>query len=287
MESRRDNVNDERRRQEEYSPRQTEAAKRVLIDLGQVLAQYKDCMVIVGGWVPDLLLADAEESHIGSIDVDLALDAAKLNDGRYAEILQLLLNTKRYRKGAKDFQLVVTVDLKDGEKEIEVEVEFLAPKEVKLKKHSPKLLEGFRVLQADACGVAFQSPIELTLKGQSVRGAQNTVTMRVASIADFVIMKAHAIGGRDKPKDSYDLCYCLEYYPGGMEALAEVWRQRAGEKEVARATEILQEKFASVDAFGPYQLVEFHDAPDADIQAMHARRAYELVQKFLSLTSPE
>ena len=276
-------MNGEPRHEEDYSPRQTEAARRVLIDLGQILAQFKDCLVIVGGWVPDLLLAEAEERHIGSIDVDLALDAAKLNEGRYAEILTLLLNTKRYRKGAKDFQLVVSVDLQDGETPVEVEVEFLAPKEVKLKKHKPKLLENFRVLQADACGVAFQSPVELTLRGQSVRGAQNVVKLRVASLADFVVMKAHAIGGRDKPKDTYDLCYCLEHFPGGMEALAGIWRRRTGEKDVVRAMEILREKFASVDAFGPQQLVEFHNAPDRETQEMHARRAYELVQKFLSL----
>ena len=50
-----------------------------------------------------------------------------------------------------------------------------------------------------------------------------------------------------------------------------------------KAIEILREKFTSVAAFGPQQLVEFHSAPDADTQAMHARRAYELVHRFLSL----
>ena len=274
-------MNGEPRHEEEYSPRQTEAARRVLIDLGQVLAQFKDCLVLVGGWVPDLLLSDAEESHIGSIDVDLALDAAKLNDGRYAEILKLLLGTKRYHKGTKDFQLVVTVDLRDGEKPIEVEVEFLAPKEIKLKKNKPKLLENFRVLQADACGVAFLSPVELTLRGQSVRGAQNAVQLRVASLADFVVMKAHAMGGRDKPKDAYDLCYCLEYFPGGTAALASIWHGRTREKDVIRAIDLLREKFSSVDAFGPQQLVEFHNASDKETQEMHARRAYELVQAFI------
>jgi predicted nucleotidyltransferase len=273
------------RHQEEYSPRQTKAAHRVLIDLGQVLAQFKDCMVVVGGWVPDLLLEKADEPHIGSIDVDFALDAAKLNDGRYAEILQLLLDTKRYKKGAKDFQLVVTVDLEDGEAPLEVEVEFLAPKEVKLKKRNPKLLEGFRVLQADACGVAFQSPVELTLVGQTVRGAENTVKLRVASIADFMVMKAHAIGGRDKPKDTYDLCYCLEHFPGGMDSLAIIWQHRAKERDVARAIEILSEKFASLNAFGPQQLVEFHNASDRETQEMQARRAFESVQAFLKLVS--
>ena len=276
-------MNTEPRHREDYSPRQIEAAHRVLVDIGQVLASFADCVVVVGGWVPDLLLPDAGEPHIGSIDVDLALDAAKLNAGRYAELLKLLLNTKRYRKGAKDFQLVVTVDLKDGEKPVEVEVEFLAPKEVKLTRNKPKLLAGFRVLQADACATAFRAPVELSLIGKSVRGARNTVRLRVASLADFLVMKAHALTGRDKPKDAYDLCYCLEEYPDGMAKLATEWKRRRKEKDVAKAIEILTEKFADVDAFGPQQLVEFQGSPDPETQAMQARRAFELVQALLRL----
>lgn len=276
-------MNPEPRHRDDYSPRQIEAAHRVLVDLGQVLASFTDCLVVVGGWVPDLLLTDAEEPHIGSIDVDLALDTAKLNAGRYAELLKLLLDTKRYRTGAKEFQLVVTVDLKDGEKPVEVEVEFLAPREVRLKKNKPKLLTGFRVLQADACATAFHAPVELSLAGKTVRGAKNTVRLRVASLADFLVMKAHALAGRDKPKDAYDICYCLEQFPGGMAKLAVEWKRRRKEKDVAKAIEILTAKFASVDAFGPQQLVEFHSSRDAETQAMQARRAYELVHAFLTL----
>lgn len=276
-------MNPEPRQRDEYSDRQVEAARRVLVDLGQVLAAFKDCYVVVGGWTPDLLLPEAEERHVGSIDVDLALDAGKLNDGRYAELLKLLLDTKRYRKGAKDFQLVVEVDLKDGGKPVEVEIEFLAPKEVKLKKNKPKILGDFRVLQADGCGVAFHAPVELKLPGQNVSGVKNTVRLRVVSLADFIVMKAHAIGGRDKPKDTYDLCYCFAQFPDGIQMVAIDWKKRMKERDVVKASEILREKFASVDAFGPNQLVEFHSAPDADMRAMQARQAYELVQKFLSL----
>src|SRR6266566_8083733 len=111
-------VNPEPRWREDYSERQIGAARRVLVDVGQVLASFADCIVLVGGWVPDLLLPEAEEPHIGSIDVDLALDAARLNEGRYVELLKLLLNTKRYQKGAKSFQLVARVDLKDGGKPV-------------------------------------------------------------------------------------------------------------------------------------------------------------------------
>jgi hypothetical protein len=281
--ARAERMNPEPRNEADYSERQTAAARRVLVDVGQVLASFVDCLVVVGGWTPDLLLPDADEPHIGSIDVDLALDVARLYDGRYAELIKLLLDTKRYRAGEKDFQLVVEVDLKDGEKPVQVEVEFLAPKEVKLKKNRPKLLADFRVLQIEACSEAFHNPVELRIPGRNVRGARNTVRLRVASLADFLVMKAHAIGGRDKPKDTYDFCYCLEQFPAGMEKLAEDWKKRAAETNIAKAIEILREKFAGVDAFGPQQLVEFHSAPDPDTQAMQARQAYELIQKFLSL----
>ena len=139
--------------------------------------------------------------------------------------------------------------------------------------------------KADAgeCGVAFHAPEEMKLSGQNVRGAKNTVSLRVVSLADFLVMKAHAIAGRDKPKDTYDLCYCLEHFPKGLKALATNWGARLKDKEVTRAVAILDEKFASVDDYGPQQLVEFHDENDADAQAMHARRAYELVRELLNL----
>ncbi len=271
----------EARNAEDYSPRQTEAAHRVLIDLGQILASFADCLVLVGGWTPDLLLRDASEAHVGSLDVDLALDVDRLREGRYAELLNLLLGTGRYQTGAKPFQLVAEVDLGDGDSPIVVEVEFLAPDDVVLEKHSPKLVEEFRVLQVPSARSAFHSPVDVQLAGPNVRGVNNTVTMRVVSIADFLVMKAHAIGGRDKPKDSYDLCYCLDHFPGGMGALAQIWKQRVDDEFVVKAIHILRRKFAAVDTFGPQQVVEFHASNVPEIREMQARRAYELVREFL------
>jgi hypothetical protein len=59
-------MNQEPRHQGEYDSRQTQAARRVLVDLGQVLAAFHDCLVVVGGWVPDLLLPGAEDPHVGA-----------------------------------------------------------------------------------------------------------------------------------------------------------------------------------------------------------------------------
>ena len=105
------------------------------------------------------------------------------------------------------------VDLRDAEAPVQVDVEFLAPKEAKLRSRKSKLVKDFRVLQVEGADVAFRNPVAIELPGKNSRGVTNIVHLRVVSLPDFLIMKAYAIGGRDKPKDTYDLCYCLEYFP--------------------------------------------------------------------------
>ena len=248
-----------------------------------MLAAFEDCLVVVGGWVPDLLLEQADEPHVGSIDVDLALDANKLADGRYADLLKLLLDSGRYKPGAKPFQLVVEVDLKDGAKPVEVEVEFLAPKEVKLKKNRPKLLEGFRVLQANGCGTAFHAPVRLEVSGRTVRGANNKVHLRIASLPDFLVMKAPYLGrARQAQRRVQYSVTASNIFQTASTRIGQRLEEPPQRKDVARAIEILRDKFASVDAFGPGQVVEFQGSVDAETQAMQARRAFELMQQFLS-----
>jgi hypothetical protein len=271
----------EPRHQEEYSARQTEAARRVLVDLGQVLASFEDCLVLVGGWVPSLLLNEAPEVHSGSIDVDLALDTVKLGDGRYAQLIESLLKTRRYEQGTEAFRLFTTVDLGDGESPIRVDVDFLKPIEPKPKKNKPKLIPGFRPLDADGCAEAFANPEILVIPGQMIKGQRNQVRFRVASIANFLVMKSYALAKRDKPKDADDICYCLDHYPQGMEQLATIWKQRLESRSIQDALSILRDKFSAVDQYGPNQVVEFYNSSNQEEQAMQARRAFELMQKFL------
>jgi hypothetical protein len=268
----------------DYGERQVEAARRVLVDLGQILCGFRECVVVVGGWVPDLLLPQAAEPHVGSIDVDLALDAAQLRDGRYAELLGLLLEIGRYRKGPKPFQFITDVDLKDGERPLVVEVDILAPEELKLRGHGR--VKGFRVLQAEGCAAAFRAPEVINVSGPMIDGVKNTVQVRVASLPDFIMMKCLALAGRDKPKDAYDIVYCLDHAQGGLAAIAAVWRTHIAEPDMAEAIRVLREKFASVEAFGPQRAAAFRDLASGDEHAIAARRAYELVQALLRLLPP-
>lgn len=275
-------MNQEPRFEAEYSDRQTAAAHRVLVDVGQVLASFKECVVVVGGWVPDLLLQDSSEEHVKSIDVDLALDAAKLTDGRYAELLALLLDTRRYERSEKPFQLFSTVDLGDGLGPVRVDVDFLAPVECRLRSARPKRVAGFRVLQTDGCGAAFRAPEAIVVEGRMVNGALNSVELHVAALPDFLVMKCYALRGRDKPKDAYDICFCLDHVADGGAAIASVWRERAEEADIVVAREVLRTKFQTPDDYGPRQVVEFHQSPDQAEREIQAQRACQLVQRFLA-----
>lgn len=78
----------------------------------------------------------------------------------------------------------------------------------------------------------------------------------MASIPDLLILKAYAFEKREKPKDAYDLCFCLEHYPGGRQALAREFRRRLeAEGPVAalanQALLYLQEKFATLNPQPP------------------------------------
>ena len=64
----------------DYTADAVEAARSVLLELTHLLGEYHDGIVIVGGWVPDLLFSAAGQRHIGSLDVDVALDHQMLQE---------------------------------------------------------------------------------------------------------------------------------------------------------------------------------------------------------------
>jgi hypothetical protein len=63
---------------------EVDACRSVLVEVLTILAKDLDKLVVVGGWVPEL--AFPERGHIGSLDVDLALDATKLQPMAYESI---------------------------------------------------------------------------------------------------------------------------------------------------------------------------------------------------------
>jgi hypothetical protein len=55
------------------------------------LGSFKGKFAIIGGAVPWLLLDNEEMPHVGTLDLDLGLDAEALGDGEYARLVETLM----------------------------------------------------------------------------------------------------------------------------------------------------------------------------------------------------
>jgi hypothetical protein len=107
-----------------------------------------------------LLLSQAPRRHIGSLDVDVALDHRTLLEAGYKTIMQLLL-ARGYRKGKQPFIFYRTVQL--GERSFEVEVDFLAGEYYGTNRgHRTQTVQDMRPRKARGCDLAIRLATEIT-----------------------------------------------------------------------------------------------------------------------------
>jgi Nucleotidyl transferase AbiEii toxin, Type IV TA system len=88
-------------------------------------------------------------------------------------------------------------------------------------------------------------------------GGTNRVEIAVCSIPALLAMKGHALRGRLKQKDAYDIYYCIRNHPDGIEALAAACRKLLGEESAAEGYRYIAEKFETPESFGPTCVRQF------------------------------
>jgi hypothetical protein len=264
----------------DYNEILVKAAKSVMLELIRMLGEYRDEMIIVGGWVPALLLPSSAEGHVGSIDIDIALDHRKVNEDAYKTI-KALLESRGYRVDEEQpfiFYRNVTIEGQD----ITVEVDFLAGEYAGTgKKHRTQTIQDIRARKTRGCEIAFELNEELTIEGILPNGALDSVRVRVAAIVPFIVMKSMAIAGRLKEKDPYDIYYCMKHYPGGLDALIIKFRPYISNRLVIEGLQNLSEKFTSVNHYGPKAIADFNSITDKDERDSIQRDAFEHVDYFL------
>lgn len=93
-------MTDDRQTANQYDDRTSEAVRSVLVEIGQTLGSYRGKFAVMGGAVPWLLLEDSDMKHVGTIDVDLSLDAAALAENAEYVGLVEALHEQGYLHGA-------------------------------------------------------------------------------------------------------------------------------------------------------------------------------------------
>ena len=265
----------------DYTAEAAEACRAVLIELVHLMGEFRDYMVVVGGWVPALLLPEATEPHAGTLDIDLALDFSQIPEDSYWAILQTL-SARGYRQDpAQPFRFFREVRL-SGREPVSVEVDFLADEYGGTGPgHRTQSAQDERARKARGCDLVFSDPVPVSLEGELPGGGRDRVTFRVAGIVSWLIMKGMALAARLEEKDAYDIYYCVRFYPGGPTELAEAFRPHLGNTLVREGLEKIRTEFLSVDDAGPKWVADFMDVQDAEERAITRRRAYETVTAWL------
>jgi hypothetical protein len=264
----------------DYFEDQVSAAKSVLLELIRLLGDYRDDIVVVGGWVPELILPAYPNRHVGTIDVDLPLNRTGLQDAGYETIRRLLVKRGYEPHEQQPFIFFRTISIEG--KPIKVEVDFLAgeygePEEA-------IALRGSRTRERGRPAVVIlhsKMHTQVRVEGTLPEGGRDSATVLVASIVPFRVMKGMPLHERLKEKDAWDIYFAMTNYPGGVDALVAETLPHVGDSLVREGLEKIDEKFASPEHAGPTFVTDFEDVHDPDQQPLLMRDAYERVNYFL------
>ncbi|MGA2381537.1 MAG: hypothetical protein ABSG85_19740 [Spirochaetia bacterium] len=169
--------NDQRRHAQ-----QVEAARSVLLELARLLSEYRGEMVVVGGWVPAFLIPQDTAPHIGSIDVDLALNHVTLRDPGYRTILDLLIGRGYRQDDEQPCRFWRTVII--GERTADVEVDLLAGEyKGTARTHRAQRVQDVRARKARGYELVFQFSSEVQIDGTLPDGVtRDNASIRIASM---------------------------------------------------------------------------------------------------------
>lgn len=267
----------------DYPEKEIEACRRVLIEIVNLLHEYKDNIALVGGWVPFFLVPqDRAPQHIGSLDVDLCFDNQRITTESYDSILNVLTG-HGYVAREQPFQWMREVNFGDASS-VQVPVDLLSAEYGGSgKKHRHQKIQEITARKARGSDLIF-GPLdcyeEVILQGQLPGGAKDSARCKVAGVLPFLVMKGMALN-RNKPKDAYDIEYVIANYPGGLDSLAPAFQSHLQNKLVKEGLGKIRAKFETVDHVGPEEVINFLEIEESEARQLRRRRAYEIVTAFL------
>jgi len=262
-----------------------------LLELMIALGSYREGLVLVGGWVPYLLLKEyqptaADFKHVGSKDIDIAVNPKLIDEKGYASILELLKQRGYEQKLNAQGQPILHSFVKNvvGSKGPEqIQIDFLGPEyggTQKSKRHQ-RIQDDFLVHKARGADVMFDHAIDITLEGKLPSGAEGRTNIKMANIVGIMTMKGIVVGSRYQQKDAYDIHSLVLHYKSGPFSVAEEISPFKEHGLVKEALNSIREKFRSREAEGPSWVAEFFEIGDEAAEQIKTQ-AYLQVQRFLT-----
>lgn len=256
----------------------TQLIRQAALTLATFVDDYKDDLVIVGGLVPTLLIEKPPaslEAHVGTMDLDVGLHVAVLDDERYAKISERMRSSglNAIVEDGKTTRQKWRFSLSES---LSIDVDFLIPgatADVEATRASKlqNLEADFAAIITPGLSLAFADKQRRTITDRTLRGEDATRDIHVCGPASFTVLKALAFRSRGEHKDAYDLCYVLRAYGArGPEDVAEIFRALPAAPQKEEAIEILKRDFVTKNSVGIRRAVEFERGEGAEDDALAA-----------------
>lgn len=267
---------------EDYTQEAVNYCMSVMVEIMTVLGEYREHIVVVGGWVPYLLLEDHKEEHTGSLDVDIALDHEHITEEHYRTILQLL-EKNGYRPDDKQpFIFYRDIQIKDRELPMTVQIDLLSAEYGGTsKQHRTQRVQGIKARKARGSDLVFENNSRVVIKAKMPNGAYNEVAVKVSNIVPFIVMKGMTLWESAKEKHPWDIYFIIRHYPGGIDRLVELFGPFLDNKLVNEGLAKIERKFEFPDSVGPVWTANFEYQELTDMKKLIQRDAFERVNAFL------
>jgi hypothetical protein len=271
----------------DYDATTTARCERALVTLLGDIGPWRERIYLVGGLAPRYLVGELPEgarSHVGTTDIDLVIGLAVGDETLETyRTLQSNLQKAHFEQNGPSFRW--TRDVAG----VNVIVEFLCDTQAVPAGwvFRPKAgvtgsrVAAFNVRGAQLAGSDF---IECEIEADRLDGGGvSRVTVRVANLLPYTVLKILAFQDRHENKDAYDLVFCLLNFGDGPHAAGQAAAHSAVARDprVTEAIALLEERFRDVDQDGPAAYATFLAEPgDAEDAARLRREAVATVRAF-------
>ncbi len=271
-----------------YDRYATDRCERVLLTLLGDVGPWSERIYLAGGLAPRYLVGRLPEgagAHVGTTDVDLIIGLALGDDlpETYRTLHNNLTNAG-FKQVEPSFRWSRTVDGTSVYVEFLCETDQVAPGVIfRPKEGTGSSVGAFNVRGAQ---LAARDYIECSIEGDRLDdGGRSTVTVRVAGLLTYTVLKILAFQDRHQNKDAYDLVFIIANYPGGPTAAGRVSATSpiADHRQVTEAIALLAACFADAGHDGPHAYASFlADSDDAAAKARLRNEAVAAIDQYLT-----
>ena len=272
----------------DYTEALTSASRSALAELALTLKSYKESFVIVGGWVPYFLIEESgrdDFQHVGSIDIDLAVNPDKIDQDAYATMIELI-ERRGYVQRIHNEQPILFSYEKDFLSDIEkqnykIQLDFLTSKSFEKGHRHRRIQSDLQARITDGCDIAFKHNFVKTIKAKLPQNGEAVVEIRMLDMSGCLGMKGIVLGEAYREKDAYDIFSVVSQCLGSPLQVAEELKPNIEDPDIYRGIQNIKNKFRDIRAEGPAWVANFLQPSDDIAKERIIAEAFVTIKQFL------